>query len=192
MEKDQKALDELRERIEWETLYEIVDELNYYQLLRLSPECGQAEIPQAFRRESQRLHPDQAATLPDMKEKSTYVFTAINEAFRVLKAADSRLAYDSLLESGQIRTQDTALKTEGDRGSSNDPANAATMDTSKKYWQLGLAAFDAKDYESSIMQIKFALQFEPKNEIFQEWLEKAKAELKKAPKKEKNPYKLRL
>ena len=98
---DSKEQEELRARIEWETLFEIVDELNYYQLLRLSSECGQAEIPKAFRRESQRLHPDQAATMPDLKEKATYVFTAINEAFRVLKAADSRLAYDSLLKNGQ-------------------------------------------------------------------------------------------
>ena len=40
--------------------------------------------------------------------------------------------------------------------------------------------------------IKFALQFEPDNEVFKEWMEKAKDADNKAIKKEKNPYKLRI
>ena len=51
---------------------------------------------------------------------------------------------------------------------------------------------DAKRFESAILNIKFAIQFEPKNEVFAEWLEKAKEESKKAPQKDKNPFKLRL
>ena len=51
---------------------------------------------------------------------------------------------------------------------------------------------DAERYESAVLNIKFALQFERDNEVFAEWLDKAKEAAQKAPKKEKNPFKIRL
>ena len=41
------------------------------------------------------------------------------------------------------------------------------------------------------MNIKFALTFEPDNEVFKEHLVEAEAAFKEADAKEKNPYKLR-
>ena len=184
--------EKLKTKVMLETLHEIVDELDYYQLLKLKSDCDQGQISAAFRKESQSLHPDRSATVEDVKEKATYIYTAINEAFRVLKDPDSRLVYDSLLVKGQIRVDDTALKSNKERQQSNDPSTAATTEQSKKYWALALADYDAKRFEGAILNIKFALQFEPKNEIFKEWLDKAIEAEKKAPKKEKNPYKLRL
>ena len=63
---------------------------------------------------------------------------------------------------------------------------------SKKYWTLALSDYESGRYESAILNIKFAIQFEPDNDIFKEWLEKAKKAEEAAPKKEKNPYKLRI
>jgi len=182
----------LKTQVMLETLYEIVDELDYYKLLRVDPQCEPADISAAYKAQSQKLHPDRSSTLKDMKDKANYIYTAINEAFRVLKDSDSRLIYDNLLENGHLRVEDTALNTNVDRQNANDPANAATTEMSKKYWTLALSDYESKRFESAILNIKFALQFERENEVFIEWLEKAKVALKKAPKKEANPYKLRL
>ena len=76
--------------------------------------------------------------------------------------------------------------------SAQDPAHAANSDTSKKFWVNGLQAFESGDYQTAVLQIGFALQFEPNNEVFKEWLAKAKEENEKAPKQNLNPYKLRL
>lgn len=179
-----------RSEIRLNALYEIVDDLDYYQLLKLTATCEQTAIAMAFKRESQTLHPDKSPT--DLKEKATYIYTAIQEAHRILKDPDSRLVYDGLLSKGQIRVEDTALKTGSERSSANDPSKAAQTEQAKKYWLLALADMDAKRFESAILNIKFAIQFEPKNEVFTEWLEKAKEESKKAPQKDKNPFKLRL
>ena len=184
----------LRTRVEIETLHEMVDELNYYRLLKLDQQCAQEEIGVAYRRESRRLHPDRTASLRDsaLKEKANYIFTAINEAFRMLKDPAARLLYDQELAAGNIRSADTALKRSDQGGDVNDPENAATNPNSEKFWKLALRAWRDKNYTSCITNIKFALQFEKDNEVFKEWLEKAIEADKKAIKKEKNPYKLRL
>ena len=184
----------LRTRVEIETLYELVDELSYYKLLKLDDQCPQEEIGTAYRRESRRLHPDRTASLGDsaLKEKANYIFTAINEAFRTLKDPAVRLKYDQDLAGGSLRTADTALRSADQGGAADDPEQAASNPNSEKFWKLALRAWRDKNYTSCITNIKFALQFEPNNEVFKEWMEKAQEADKKAVKKEKNPYKLRL
>jgi curved DNA-binding protein CbpA len=183
---------QLHTQITLETLHEIIDDLDYYQVLRIDQQVEPAAIFEAYKEESKRLHPDRCNNLPEFKDKANYIYTAINEAFRVLKDPVTRLAYDSMLANGTIRIEDTALRNNADRMNANDPANAATTEEAKKYWSLALEDFEAKRFSSSILNIKFALQFERDNETFKEWLEKAKEEERKAPKKEKNPYKIRL
>ena len=65
-----------RNAIRLNALHEIVDDLDYYQLLKLAPTCEQSAIADAFKRESKILHPDTAAT--ELKDKATYIYTAIN------------------------------------------------------------------------------------------------------------------
>ena len=184
----------LRTRVEIETLHGLVDELNYYRLLKLDEQCPQEEIGIAYRRESRRLHPDRTASLGDsgLKEKANYIFTAINEAFRMLKDPAVRLHYDQELAAGNIRSSDTALKLKDTGGGSDDPSQAATNPNSEKFWKLALRSWRDKKYTSCMTNIKFALQFEPDNEVFKEWMEKAKEADNKAIKKQKNPYKLRI
>ena len=180
----------LRKSIRLNTLYDIVDELDYYQLLKLKSDCTQSQIPLAFEKESKELHPDHAPT--ELKDKANYIFSAINEAFRILKSPESRLEYDGLLSNGNIRIEETVLRSGAERSSANDPSRAATTEQGKKYWLMGLADMDAERFDSAVLNIRFALQFERDNEVFQEWFEKAQESAKKAPKKEKNPFKIRL
>jgi curved DNA-binding protein CbpA len=185
----------LRTRVEIETLYGLVDELNYYRLLQLDEQCAQEDIGTAFRRESRRLHPDRTASLGDskLKEQANYIFTAINEAFRTLKDPGSRLQYDQELANGSIRSADTSLRSADQAGgASDDPEQAATNPNSEKFWKLALRAYRDKNYSSCMTNIKFALQFEPDNAVFKEWMEKAQEADSNEVKKEKNPYKLRI
>ena len=140
--------DGYKRRVMLETLHDIVDELDYYQLLRLDPDCKQSDISTAYKQESKRLHPDQSRSLEGIDDKANYIFTAINEAFRVLKEPDSRLEYDSLIAKGQIRVEDTALNSNADSGGSKDPSNAATTEKSKKYWTLALSDYESGRFES--------------------------------------------
>ena len=44
--------------IEVNTLHEILDELDYYRLLQLDPDCVQGDIEPASRAASKKHHPD--------------------------------------------------------------------------------------------------------------------------------------
>lgn len=183
----------LKMQIELETLHELVDELDYYQLLRLPRDCEQAEIVPAYREESKRLHPDKFSDFSaELKNKLNYIYTAVNEAHTVLKEPEQRLLYNALLDNGVIRTEDSALNVSEQRASLNDPSSAATDENAKRYWVRALEAYEKEDYKGAILNIKFAMQFEPKNEVFKEWLDKAQEASERAPQKEKNPFKLRL
>ena len=183
----------LKLQVEIETLYNVIDDLNYYQILRLPQDCIQDEIIIAYKRQANHFKSmPQIEENEDLLDKLGYISLSVKESYQTLKDPTGRLCYDTFLEQGNIRIDDTKLKRGLDRQKSNDPLTAANNEKSKKYWLLGLKAFDAKEYDNAIMQIQFAIQFEPNNEIFLEWLEKSKEAAKKAPKKNLNPYKLRL
>ena len=178
-------------KVEAETLYGIIDDLNYYQILRLTQDCLQSEIARAYKVQASHFH-SQHFEGEDILDEVQYIGMSIKEAYQTLKEIEGRLQYDLLLTKGQHRIQDTKLTRGQSKQNAMDPRTAATNDKSKKYWILGLQAFTAKSYDNAILQIQFALQFEPNNDIFLEYLDKAKEAAKKAPKKNKNPYKLRL
>lgn len=180
-------------KIKINTLFDIIDELSYYQILTLSEDCVQYEIEEGYQSQGRTFHPK---FLDDADEetmtKAKYILLSLNEAYEILKDISGRLKYDHILASGQLRVENTKLLNAQESQSNNDPAQAATNESAKKYWALGLQAYNSGDFASAVLQIKFALQFEPANEIFQEWLEKADVEAKKAPKQNNNPYKIRL
>ncbi|MCB9761736.1 MAG: J domain-containing protein [Alphaproteobacteria bacterium] len=179
---------------EIETIYELLDELTYYQLLQLDSGCHQADIEPAFRQESRRLHPDRVARLGDTAfgAKANKVFRAVNEAYRTLKDPDARSAYDEEHASGAARLSDEGRRdARNAAATSADPELAARTEKGGKYWRMALQCWRDEDYNGCAMQIQFALSFEPDNEVFKEWQAKAKEKADKA-KLNENPYKLRI
>lgn len=184
-----------RMAIEIETIYEILDELNYYQLLGLRQESQQSAIEPGFRDQSRRLHPDRTKKLKDaeLSRKATAIYRAVNEAYRTLKDPESRSAYDRELAAGNLRLSEGGrAEAAAVEGASNDPSTAARTEKGAKYWRMALQNWRDEDYKGCVMNIKFALNFEKDNDTFKDWLDKAeKAAKAKDAKTEKNPYKLR-
>jgi DnaJ-class molecular chaperone len=179
-------------KIETETLHDIIDQLNYYQMLCLDADCVKSDITEAYKYYSSRYHPDRLPTDDaNLQNKSKYLQLSFKEASDTLLSMGGRMSYDVLLASGKIRIEDTQLAQTQDQNA-NDVSNAAETENGKKYWMLALQAFESKDFSSAILQISFALQYEPQNSVFLEWQEMAKDTAKKAPKENNNPYKIRL
>ncbi len=184
-----------RMKIEIDTLHELIGDIDYYRILVIDRDCEPAAIADAFRTESRRLHPDRISALRDdeMSEKANDIYRLIGEAHRCLKDPEQRSQYDQLLEQGVIRMTDEAKEGAAADKRAGDPEQAATNPKSEKYWKMALADWENESYNACVMNINFALTFEPGNDTFKEWLEKAKkAHTEADAKKEKNPYKLRL
>lgn len=187
----------LRLRIEIETMHELLAGLDYYQLLGLQLGCPQPDIDAAFRNEGRRLHPDRvsAGAAPEFRAIANTVFKAVNDAYRVLRDPDSRGHYDNELRAGRLTMDAAARKAaEAEAAARNDPTKAARTEKGGKFWKLALGNLAEKDYNGAVMNIQFALSFEPDNEVFKEWMAKARAS-KEEGKKEKatsNAYKIRI
>ena len=147
-------------KLQLETLYEIVDELNYYEILGLSRLAHQSEIEPAFRAKTQQFHPsalqgsglEQDAELMDHWE---YVLLSFKEARDKLIDPSDRIRTDIDIDAGQLRSSDTELTRGLERQSAQDPAHAANSDTSKKFWINGLQAFENGDYQTAVLQMYF-------------------------------------
>jgi curved DNA-binding protein CbpA len=186
----------LRPRIEIETIHELLAELDCYQLLGVAPECAQQDIDAAFRNESRRLHPDRhaAGASPEFRTKAGEVFKAVNDAHRTLRDPDARARYDADRRQGALRMDDAARKeAEADAAAKSDPTRAARTPKGEKYWRMALQCWNEEDFNGAVMQMNFALSFEPGNDTFKEWLGKAKTALdEKKRGKQGNAYKIRL
>ncbi len=185
----------LAARVELETLHELLPELNYYTILKLHPDAHQDDVGPAFRNESRRLHPDRFTAIgdADLQEKVNELYRLIREAYGVLQDPVQRAAYDSELEQGNNRmTAEGSARADQQRAAANDPAEAATTEKAAKYWQMGLKDFREKNFKGAVMNIGFALMYEPDNETFKEYLEQAKAGAEASAKENFNPYKLRI
>ncbi len=178
----------LRERIEVETLHEILSEIDCYKLLGLPVDAAQDAVEPAFRAVSRRLHPDRlaAGASPDFKTQANAVFRAIGEAHRTLRDPETRAAYDAERKAGAVRLAEESRRAVAAEAQVRaDPSRAAKTPRADAFWRRGLLAFQSGDAASAVMQIGFALQLEPDNAVFQDYLARARqavAERKGPPK----------
>lgn len=68
--------------------------VNYYDILKVSPEASGTEIKSAYRRLARKLHPDSRTG----SEETALKFAAIAEAYEVLGNAKERRKYDKRLQ----------------------------------------------------------------------------------------------
>ena len=189
------SLSRVRTIVEIETLHGLLPELDYYRVLLLDQDCSQDAVGEAFRGESRRLHPDRMAAMrdDDTADRANDIFNKVNEAYRVLKDPEQQVRYDKLLTDGGLRmTDDAKAGAQADKRA-GDPDQAATNPVAEKYWKMALQDFKNKSYKASVLNIQFAIGYEPDNLVFKEWLTKAKEALAESGQdKVKNPYKLRI
>ena len=181
--------------IEIDTLHEIIDSLTYYQMLLCTEDSSPKDLSEKYRLLVKKYNPERNPDYPNKQEEVSYIYKAVSEAYTVLKQPETRLAYDALLDQGISRIADTQLRESKTVGASNDPKSAATNDNSKKYWLMALDDMERNKFDSAVINIKFAMQFETDSdakEVFEQYLEKAEEGKAKAPKSQHNAYKIRL
>ncbi len=86
--------------------------VNYYQILKVSPQASLDEIRKAFRREAKQCHPDLYHNAsPEEKQKLQKQFVVLTQAYEHLSDPDRRRAYDRQFDRHRTQQQKQQTRT---------------------------------------------------------------------------------
>jgi len=198
---------DIRKKIEVEALSGIIDDLDYYSVLKLKPGAAVPQVEKAFARQSQEFHPDRFFGVRDPKfmKMVTVIFKKVTEAYSVLRDPELKKMYDKkmgLRDTPASAAADQAASTTGRHRhvgkdvleaekASEDADDIVSDKKAKKYWDLAKIATMNEDWNGVVMNIQFALTYED-NPILRERLAIAKKNMNEAKSKDINPYKIKI
>lgn len=141
-----------------------LDQVDYYRLLNISSASDDDQIRVAYYKLAASLHPDVHGVDVDSvyRGKLTAVFSRVAEAYKVLSDSALRTRYDRELAKGNLRISMGA-----------DVAQAGPdikKPAALKFYKLAQSAMTSRDFKSAVMNLRFALQVEPDNEIIKQGL----------------------
>ena len=174
-----------------------LDEMDYFQVLKLTPAAVPAEIKKAFYRESRAYHPDRYYHLADAdsKQKVTDVYKRITEAYYVLRddkkrqkyagdiAGPERVAKLRYTEASELEAK-VEVKKQAEEQIGTHPKGREFFKTAMKDW-------DAERWSSAERNVKMALTYEPANAKYKEMLVKAQNKMHDEFKKKGDQFKIR-
>src|SRR4051812_42712467 len=154
--------------IEAQALAQILDELDYFQILKIGQNASPADIKAAYYRESRAYHPDRFSTLPasDLKDNIGKIYKRINEAYVCLRDDTKRTKYlaDVLGADRQkklrfVEASEQELKKEKEQEVGQTPAG-------RQFFMGGPAEKGAQRFGSGGGNLKMALTDGPNNPNF--------------------------
>jgi curved DNA-binding protein CbpA len=152
------------------TMFRLLDEVDYYQILGIDPEAPNDVLRTAYFDLSLEFHPDRFFLLRsgDLKEKIYAIYRRITEAYGVLSDARRRAAYDAARRSTREKRASPELR--DDTPQRGDPAAScemlrisATSAKAKRFIELAQAAFQDGDLSGTRLLLHLALTYESGN-----------------------------
>ncbi len=170
---------------EVQTLAAVLDQLDYFGVLKIAQTATPPEIKAAYYRESRAFHPDRFAALPDpmVREVIGRIYRRINEAYTVLRDDKKRLKYLA-----DVTGPDRAKKlrfTEADEAQVKGEAKRKVEEqfgqtpNGRKFFQAAMQEMAAKRWDKAETALKSAMMYEPANAKFKEQLALVQSELEK-------------
>jgi DnaJ-class molecular chaperone len=171
--------------IEVETFAAVLDQLDYFGVLKVPQSATPPEIKAAYYRESRAFHPDRFAAVGDanLRDMIGRIYRRVNEAWTVLRDDKKRLKYLA-----DVTGPDRATKlrfTEADEAQVKAEAKAKVEEqfgqtpNGRKFFQAALGEIQAKRWDKAEVALKSAMMYEPANAKFKEQLALVQAELEK-------------
>ena len=152
-----------------------LNQLDYYELLRIEPTGNADEIKRAFHQFALRYHPDRFAGAPeDKRERAAEIYRRGAEAYRVLTNPTHRTLYDQQLAAGQLRFTEP----QEERPKMSGVLEVKSL-RARQPLQRALEAEKKGDLQAARLNLSPALQAEPDNAALKEKLEQVSAKLKK-------------
>lgn len=171
--------------IEVETLAMVIDQLDYFGVLKVQQGATPAEIKAAYYRESRTYHPDRYAALEsgELKELIGRIYRRVNEAYTVLRDDRKRARYLADV-TGPEREQKLRF-TEVEEAKVKEEQKKKIEEqfgqtpNGRKFYAAALVEIQAGRWDGADRALKSALVYEPGNARFKEQLAVVQAELEK-------------
>jgi DnaJ-class molecular chaperone len=151
--------------IEALALAQVLDELDYFQILKIGQTASPAEIKIAYYRESRAYHPDRYFQLEsgELKDAIGRIYKRINEAYVCLRDDVRRSKY-----LGDITSPDRARKLRFVEASEQEmkkdkEQEIGTTPQGRKFFVAGLQDMAAQRFASAERNFKMAITYEPNN-----------------------------
>ena len=178
--------------IEVETLAGALDQLDYYQVLKVQPGVGAAEVKAAYYRESRAFHPDRFAAVEsaELRELIGRIYRRVNEAYTVLRDDRKRTRYLADVtgpdRARKLRfTESDEAQVKGDEMRKMEE-QFGTTPNGRKLYAAALRDVEAQRWEAAERALKAAVMYEPANGKFKELLARVERSKPKV-----DPYKIR-
>jgi DnaJ-class molecular chaperone len=171
--------------MEVETLAAVLDQLDYYGVLKIPQTATPAEIKAAYYRESRAYHPDRYAALesPELKEMIGRIYRRVNEAYTVLRDDRKRTKYLADV-TGPEREQKLRF-TEADEAQVKEAQKKKIEEqfgqtpNGRKFYAAALKEIEAGRWDAAERALKSALMYEAGNAKFKEQLAFVQSEWEK-------------
>jgi DnaJ-class molecular chaperone len=152
------------------SMAKVIDELDYYQILKLDQMAFDDDIKRAYFGESRLYHPDKYFNEPAaLQAQVTRIFKRVCEAYKVLSDKERRSLYARQI-SGPDRKKFLRFDLrvlEQEKARKEDEGRTPM---GKKYYQLAKAAIQNKDFKGAKINLQLAVKMEPQNQTFKERL----------------------
>jgi len=155
-----------------ENAHGALDGASYYEILNVPRDAPDGQIRDAYYRLAARLHPDlhQVWEGTPLRDKLTSVYSRVTEAYRVLTNGERRVQYDGLLAEGKLRwTADDDA-----RPKRNRPEDQIADAAARKFYRLGVDALATGNAGAAVMNLQFAQQRDPANQVIADALARAR------------------
>jgi len=171
--------------LEVEMLATVLDQLDYYGVLKLEPGAGVAEVKAAYYRESRTFHPDRYAAVEsaEVRDMIGRIYRRINEAYTVLRDDRKRTRYladvsgpERLKKLRFTEVEESAVQADQKRKLEEQLGQTPN---GRKFYAAALVEIAAQRWEAAERALKGALMYEAGNARFKEQLALVQAELEK-------------
>jgi DnaJ-class molecular chaperone len=168
--------------IEVETLATVLDQLDYFGVLKVPQTATPGDIKAAYYRESRAYHPDRYAALDsaELKEMIGRIYRRVNEAYTVLRDDRKRARYLAHVTGSEreqklrfTEVEEAQVKEEQKR---KIEEQFGLTPNGRKFYASAQQEIQAGRWETAERALKSALMYEPGNARFKEQLAFVQAE----------------
>ena len=153
-----------------------LDQLDYFEVLRIPYDAGAAAVRAAYHRESRAYHPDRFAALPSpqLRELITRLYRRVTEAYTVLRDDVKRRSYLADVtgagRAAKLRFTEVDEAAVKDQQKRKLEEQFGRTPNGRMLYAAALQDVEAGRWEAAERGLKTALVYEPANARFQDLL----------------------